>query len=345
MFREFKNISIRGVSAAVPDNKVSIADLMAASDKKTAFKVKRTATLAGLSERYVSEKPQLASDLAIVAARNLMQKLCWAPETVGALFYVTQSPDFVMPASGYKIHHHLKLDTSCVVTDITASCSGMLQGVWLAAAHIAPDCSRALVLAGDITNRSINDEDIGNKILFGEAVGAIALEFDPAEEASLAFQLDSQPDMDLALVSYGSGLYESDHPKGFAMVGEKIVEFSTVSAPKSILSLLKRMQLTVGDIDTFFFHQPNRIILDSIAEQLGIATEKLPRSIEAYGNCSSASIPLVMCHTEADLPNSGARKKCCFCAFGGGLAVVSMLATIPAGICLPIVATSETFTW
>ena len=77
---------------------------------------------------------------------------------------------------------------------------------------------------------------------------------------------------------------------------------------------------TPDDFDWFFFHQPNRFMLQKLAEKAGLPKEKLPMNlVENFGNPSGASIPLTAiynCREELLKKNN----KCCLSAFGSGLA-------------------------
>ena len=51
---------------------------------------------------------------------------------------------------------------------------------------------------------------------------------------------------------------------------------------------------TLEEVDLFLFHQANLRINEYVAQQLGIPPEKCPSNIERYGNCSAASIPMLL---------------------------------------------------
>ena len=69
--------------------------------------------------------------------------------------------------------------------------------------------------------------------------------------------------------------------------------------------------------DYCFFHQPNRFMLQKLAEKAGLPKEKLPMNlVENFGNPSGASIPLTAiynCREELLKKNNKS-------AFGSGLA-------------------------
>ena len=48
------------------------------------------------------------------------------------------------------------------------------------------------------------------------------------------------------------------------------------------------------DVDLFLFHQANLRINEAVIHALGIPSEKCPSNIQRYGNCSAASIPMLL---------------------------------------------------
>jgi len=48
------------------------------------------------------------------------------------------------------------------------------------------------------------------------------------------------------------------------------------------------------DVALFLFHQANLRINEYVAQSLGIPPARCPSNIERYGNCSAASIPMLL---------------------------------------------------
>jgi len=82
---------------------------------------------------------------------------------------------------------------------------------------------------------------------------------------------------------------------------------------------------TKEEIDYYLFHQPNRFMLEKLADQLGVPYAKMPSNIvERFGNSSGATIPVNTVY------NLGNRLKensfnVCLCGFGTGLNWGAML--------------------
>lgn len=334
MYSHFEHIALRGICAAVPSREESIAGLMEQADNATRFTLKRVAALAGLKKRHVAPPDIFTGDLAVAAGKELLHKLGWAPDSVDALFFVSQTPDFLSPPTGYLIAASLGLTENCTVMDISSGCPGMLHGAWLACAQMGKYCRRAIILSGDVSSKVIPAGDTGNSVLMGDGVGALALEYDESA-GPLSFHLLSFPDTVFALVNYDSGYRPvTDKPDGMVMDGNKITEFCLARAPQCMQEHLKKEKLTLDDVDVFFLHQPNKMILDSLRRRLHIEPVKLPMIFADYANCSSASLAINACTSAMTLKGPC---RAMFCAFGSGLSVASLLTNWEPSRAFPIV--------
>lgn len=322
MFSSFQNVHLAGFTAAVPENCEKIADLMERSEAAARFTLKRVAALAGLKQRHVAPEAMFTGDLALAAGAHLLQKLDWAADSVDMLFFVTQTPDFLSPPTGYLIAAALGLSHNCAIMDLTSGCPGMIQGAWLASGQLNSENRRAIILSGDASSKVVPGHDTGNRVLMGDAVGALALEYVEGA-SSLAFNLLSFPDTAFSLVNYNSGYRPvRNNLDGMVMDGNKVTEFCLARAPECIEGLLKREGLDMDEVDMFYLHQPNKMILDTLCRRLKMDRAKVPMIFSDYANCSSASLPISVCRAG----RTDKTQKAIFCAFGSGLSVSAMLA-------------------
>ena len=67
--------------------------------------------------------------------------------------------------------------------------------------------------------------------------------------------------------------------------------------------------LGAGDVDLFLFHQANLRINEFVAQQLEIPAEKCLNNIDRYGNCSAASIPMLLDECNDAVDNVRFRRK------------------------------------
>ncbi len=117
------------------------------------------------------------------------------------------------------------------------------------------------------------------------------------------------------------------------MVGSEIYKFGVRVMVDAVLSTVHKAGLRLADIDLFVPHQANSRIIESAAERLGLAPERVMVNVERYGNTSAASIPIALCEAEADGKLDDGNNVV-FVAFGGGLAwAAGVVRWGTAGVC------------
>ena len=105
----------------------------------------------------------------------------------------------------------------------------------------------------------------------------------------------------------------------FFMNGSGIFTFTQTDVPASIRKFFADEAIDPNEIDYFIFHQPNRFLLEKLARKLNLDLGKVPSNIvEKYGNPSSASIPLTVCHNVRERILKE-KLRICMAGFGVGL--------------------------
>jgi 3-oxoacyl-[acyl-carrier-protein] synthase-3 len=70
--------------------------------------------------------------------------------------------------------------------------------------------------------------------------------------------------------------------------------------PEVLLETLGEAKVKLEDVDLFLFHQANLRINEFVTQKLEIPEHKVYSNIQKYGNCSAASIPMLLTETERD---------------------------------------------
>jgi 3-oxoacyl-[acyl-carrier-protein] synthase-3 len=79
-----------------------------------------------------------------------------------------------------------------------------------------------------------------------------------------------------------------------ALDGIEVFNFSLREVVPNINKLLAFSGQELANVDYILFHQANRLINESLRKMLKIPKEKVPYSLNKFGNTSSASIPLTI---------------------------------------------------
>ncbi|MDX2002139.1 MAG: ketoacyl-ACP synthase III [Chitinophagales bacterium] len=324
------NVAIKGIAASVPNEVQSNSDLALIPEKDRDLLIRTT----GIKYRRVAKFGTCASDLCLAAAEKLMASLQWEKESIQALVFVTQTPDYITPASAIVLQQRLGLSKSCLAFDINLGCSGYVYGLAMAASIIAamPN-GRALLLVGDVSSACISHSDKSVVPIFSDAGSATALQHDSSATA-MTFNLESDGSGYDAIIIPAGGyrapvsaeaLQYMELEPGIArnqmhlvLNGIDVFNFSVREAPQNVQALLQHLGLKTSDVDSFVFHQANKLINDTIARKLQLAPHQAPQSLREFGNTSSATIPItIVSQLAQQLINAPA--KLVFCGFGVGL--------------------------
>jgi 3-oxoacyl-[acyl-carrier-protein] synthase-3 len=89
--------------------------------------------------------------------------------------------------------------------------------------------------------------------------------------------------------------------------------------------LLKYAGAAMGEVDYFFCHQPNRFMLQKLADKMQLPYSKMPSNVvERFGNSSGVTIPITITLNLGDrLVHEQFRV--CLAGYGVGLTWSSML--------------------
>ncbi|KND60771.1 3-oxoacyl-[acyl-carrier-protein] synthase, KASIII [Candidatus Burkholderia verschuerenii] len=292
----------------------------------------------GIQQRRLCPEWQCFSDLAFEASEKLLAELQWSRDEIDALIVVTQSPDYIIPATAIILQDRLALSHATIAFDVNLGCSGYPFGIHLLGSMIAAGTiKKGLVLVGDKA-ATLKDP------LFSDAGTATALEFD-ADAPPMHFDLNSDGSGHKAIILPVGGHREPfklEHAiarkddAGYwrsgldlTLDGPAVLSFSTQRIPPAVERVLSYADMSKDDIDYFVFHQANRMINESIRKKLGLPAEKVPSTLADFGNTSGASLPVTITARLHDtLPEK--RHRLLLCGFGIGLSWGSVIVDVEA---------------
>jgi 3-oxoacyl-[acyl-carrier-protein] synthase-3 len=288
----------------------------------------------GIHARRKASVETTTSDLCYAAAEKLIEELQWNKSEIDVLVFVTQTPDYILPATSPILQSRLGLSKECYTLDISLGCSGWVYALSVIASLMQNGTLRkGLLLAGDTILKMCSPEDKSTYPLFGDAGTATALIYDPSS-AGLKFNLNSdgagyetiiirdggyrnQPTAESFVnQNHGEGIERSN--MNLELDGMNVFSFGISKAPKSVKSLIEKFGIDKESVDLFTFHQANIFMNESIRKKLKIESEKVSYCMDEFGNTSCASIPLTLVTRRRDqLINK--KLNHIACGFGVGL--------------------------
>lgn len=276
----------------------------------------------GIEHRRIAPAWQCFSDLAVEAAQALIGQLQWRLEDIDALIVVTQSGDYIAPATAVILQDRLGLPHSTVAFDVNLGCSAYPFALHLLGSMIsAGGIRKGLLLIGDRCATLDNP-------IFGDAATATALEFDSAAPP-MHFDLNSDGSGFRAIMLPVGGHREPTaihhllaegtacDPRALILDGNAVLGFATQRVPPAVEAMLAHAGLTREQVDYFVFHQANRMINETLRCKLQLPADKVPSSLRDFGNTSSASVPLTLTLCLRERLQTPARLL--LCGFGIGL--------------------------
>ena len=327
---------IRGITSCVPARRFDNLEETTGFDKEEVEKVVR---LAGVKTRHMAGESICSSDLCLAAARDVLDALEWAPESIDGLIMVTQSPDYFLPSTACLIHRDLKLADTCAAFDVGLGCSGYTYGLWLAAMMLqGPGFARVLLLHGETPARFASESDRAVALLFGDAGSATALEArGGADGKRWWFNLHTDGTGYGDLIIEGGAFrdrFPADPRKYFVhMSGTGIFNFTIKRVPPLVESTLAASGVGKEEVDYFIFHQSNLFIMRHLARKCGLPEDRIPFTIGEFGSTGGPSVPLTIANGNLKRP-ADRSLQLLLLAYGVGLSWGSALVDLPPGAIL-----------
>ena len=334
MLKEIKGIEIAGISCCVPKH------FFFNNDNKYHKNISRITKAIGIESRPVADEKTCTSDLVLKSANYILKKLKWKNYDIDILVFVTQTADYLTPATSGILQNKLNLKKSTLVFDINLGCSGYTHGlIMISSLMKSLNLKKGLLAVGDVTTKLVNKKDGVSNLLFGDAgsVTAIINSKDNKKNLLCNYHSNGAGFEDIIVSSHSlSGrnkltknklIDKRDDKKNFrsqvniSLNGPNIFNFAINNIPP----LLKKVIKKITNIKFCFLHQANKMIQDSIEKQLNNKKIIFPTSLKKFGNTSSASIPVTICH---NYYNQKLNNYSLLCGFGVGLSISTVIVNL-----------------
>jgi 3-oxoacyl-[acyl-carrier-protein] synthase-3 len=296
---------ITGTGMYVPERVVTNHDLAALMDTSDEWIRQRT----GIAERRFIAEGQTPVDLAQQASQRALEAAHLDASDLDCIVLATLSPEAEFPGTSFFLHERLGAsDIPCF--DLRAQCSGFLYSLGVANGFLSSGMYRRVLVVGcEVHSSGIDLTDAGRDVavIFGDGAGAVVLEAnedpaDPAGVLEVRIHAEGKHARKLWIEAPGSGFAPVrisheliDERRHFPrMDGRFVFKHAVTRMPEVLLETLNAASLKLEDVDLFLFHQANLRINEYVAQQLGVPAEKCLSNIERYGNCSAASIPMLL---------------------------------------------------
>ena len=337
---QFKNKRISGILTILPKTAVKFEDEMANYNFSPAKSMKLKLAM-GYNEHRIAAPGQTSSDFCQFGLQYLFDNGLLMSEEIDALLFVSQSPDYFMPPTSNLLHGHFGLRQDCLCMDINQGCAGFELGLIQACMMLdQPAVKKVVLLNADVLSPKVSPRDRNSKPLIGDAAAITIVEQCEEENTIYAnIKMDGTGALVLNIPAGGfrlpssseTAIMEEDMAGNFrskdnlVMQGDEVFNFVQREVPPMIEHLFEQSGVDRNDVDWYVFHQPNKFMLNKLADKLGVPRDKMPSNIvENFGNASGVTVPTCISYNLGDQLCNG-EMQLCMAGFGVGLTWSSIM--------------------
>ncbi len=338
----FENVGISAFAAAVPKQTINNFEY---TEHFPAEEVRQVVEKTGVFQRRFADANTCSSDLCCAAAEKLLLDQQIQREEIDLLVFVSQTPDYRMPATSVLLQDRLGLGHHTITFDLNLGCSGFIYGLSVVYSMMERSGLRkALLLDGETRSRIYSPKDRRTAFLFGDAGAAALVERDTSFGTSYftlnsdgskselikmkagGYRYPSTPEtMKERVVDEYGNMRSDEH--GY-MDGGDVFNFVIKEVPADVKNVMSFSGIGKDDIDFFIFHQANIFINSYLLKKMKLDPEKVPSTIDRFGNTSSVSIPLTMV---SELQEKIRNRKVLLSGFGVGMTWASCILNTAQG--------------
>lgn len=336
----FFNKAITGILTILPSKEVKFEDEM----ENYNFSIMKSLKLKmamGYNKHRIVGPGVTSSDLCVYGINYLIENSHIKKDEIDAIVLITQSPDYFMPPTSNVIQGKVGLKKDIICLDINQGCAGYLVGLFQAFMLLDQgEINKVLLLNADLLSQKVSKRDRNSNPLIGDGASITIVEksnksntifanikmdggnYDALIIPAGGFKLPSSTETALMVEDMSGNFRSLDN---LVMKGDEVFNFVQREVPPMIEDLLNRAKVDKDMVDYYMFHQPNKFMLNKLADKLNVNKDKMPSNIvENFGNSSGASIPTSISYNLGErLLNESLL--ICMAGFGVGLTWASLL--------------------
>ena len=303
------------VGGYLPERVVSNHDLATVVDTSDEWIRQRT----GIAQRHIVADGEKTSDLARNAAERALANAGMTGADIDLIIIATSTPDDTFPSTATKVQHQIGA-RNAIAFDVQAVCAGFVYALDVADAMLSGGrANRALVIGAESFSKILDWEDRSTCVLFGDGAGAVLLERSDRPDGFGVLASKLHADGAHRDILYVDGGPSSSGTVGhLRMEGNKVFRHAVEKLSSVMDEVLEAAGMAVGQVDWLVPHQANIRIIEGMQKKMGLADDRVVKTVHNHANTSAASIPLALSSAveEGRIKNG---QVLAFEAIGGGL--------------------------
>ena len=340
-------VRLSALACAVPSQEIKIASKAKDFGEDV---VRKISLSTGISAIRQTTADQTTADLCMAAAERIFADQPELREQIDSVVFVTQTPDYRIPATACTLQNRLKLPSTSAAFDVNLGCSGYVYALWMASGLVKSGlASKVLLLVGDTITKTISPNDRSVALIFGDAGSATILSKSDDTDDGFFFSMgtDGSGFEDIIIRAGGyrpltctnsdKDAAKTNGDYALKMDGSAVFEFTQSRVVESIKQLFLDSGVAPEKVDHFVPHQANKLLLGHMTSKIGLPREKLVLGLGNFGNTSCTSIPLALITNCRDNISDSKGKHFLLSGFGVGLSWGSALGRIANVSTYPLV--------
>ena len=285
---------ILGTGSYLPEIIRTNADLERLVETSDEWIVTRT----GIKERRLAADNESVSTMGAIAAERALEMAGVDRNEIGLIIVATTSATHAFPSAACEIQNALAIEQSAAF-DVAAACAGFTFALSVADQYVKNGAVKyALVIGSDTLSRTLDPEDRGTLILFGDGAGAVVLGA-ANEPGILSTHIHSDGRYGELLTLPNLNRIDTSAPIYLTMQGNDVFKVAVRELARIVEETLDANHIDKSELDWLIPHQANLRIISATAKKLGMEMDKVVVTLDRHGNTSAASIPLALDHGSA----------------------------------------------
>jgi len=254
----------------------------------------------GIRKRWHAPEDWCTSDIALQAARLVLQKAGRKPRDVDLILLGTDSPDYITPATSVVLQHKLGA-INAGTFDIGCACASFPTGLAAASGLIATNSSiNAVLVVGVYMMHKLADPTDPMVFFYGDGAGAALLE--PADKpgfVSSAFSADGAYHRYWGIFAGGTAEPASEDALRSGRTKVRMLEryppeINNEGWPRLVRQLARSGGFGIQEIDLAIFTQVRKPSIEMVMADLGLPMERTHTVMEEFGYTGSACIGIAL---------------------------------------------------
>ena len=269
--------------------------------------------ITGIRQRRYANTEQNASDLAFLAAKDLLDSGDIDPESLDYIILAHNFGDVcfgsnridILPSLASRVKCQLEINNpNCIAYDLVFGCPGWLQGLIQADYYIRSGDARRCLIIGTETLSRVTDKHDRDSMIYADGAGAVLVEaVANSQRGIISHQAQTHAGAYTMLLSMNKSYNTADTNKDafIKMNGRALYEFAISNVPQLVRQMLDKAGVHITEIKKVLIHQANekmdQVIMERLFKLYGIGSfpaDIMPMIIQSLGNSSVATIPTLL---------------------------------------------------